>query len=104
MSKLIIYLPGRLAVNGHKRRNFLWNGEYGSYVFEGKPIEIEQFNATFDRAMKNAAEHMKVRVKVVEVTAASPAAPESVAPPAPIDPPSASKSRLSKNRTVAEFA
>ncbi len=63
-AKLIIFVNGRLSINGHKMREFKWNDAHGSYIYEGAEISAEDFNAKYEKAMRNNAD-LRPRVKVV---------------------------------------
>lgn len=64
MSRLIIYVTGKPNLHGHKRREFLWSPAHSLYLYGGKEIEADQFNAAYEKAMKNNAD-MNPRAKVV---------------------------------------
>ncbi len=83
--KLIIWIPGKPNIHGHKRREFLWVPAFSCYLYEGKEIEPSAFNAKYEKAMKNNGD-MLPRVKVIETASAESAAPIStpnLPPPAP---------------------
>ncbi len=44
-AKLIICCAGRPAINGHKRRSFIWVDKHGCYVHEGRELDETPFNA-----------------------------------------------------------
>lgn len=79
-AKLIIYITGKPTLHGHKRREFLWSPAHSCYLYEGSEIEAAQFNAKFERAMKNNAD-LNPRVKVIESAGAESAPPFSPPPP-----------------------
>lgn len=45
-ANLIICCAGRPAINGYKRRSFVWNAEYGCYVHDGRVLTESEFNST----------------------------------------------------------
>ena len=52
MAKLIICCAGRPALNGHKRRTFLWNVEHNCFVHEGRELTEAEFNAQSELVFK----------------------------------------------------
>lgn len=52
MAKLIICCAGRPALNGHKRRTFLWNVEHNAFVHEGRELEERELNAVVEGVFK----------------------------------------------------
>lgn len=52
MAKLIICCAGRPALNGHKRRTFLWNVEHNCFVHEGRELTEAEFNAQAELVFK----------------------------------------------------
>lgn len=64
MSRLIIYVSGKPLLHGHKRREFLWSPTHRCYLYNGKEIDASEFNATYDKAMRNNSD-MSPRVMVV---------------------------------------
>ncbi len=85
--KLIIWIPGKPNIHGHKRREFLWVPAFSCYLYEGKEIEPSAFNAKYEKAMKNNGD-MLPRVKVIETASAESAAPISTpATPSPVSAP-----------------
>lgn len=64
-AKLIICCAGRPAINGHKRRSFLWNDKYGCYVHENKALSESEFNAAAQEVMRKN-EDLHCFAKVVE--------------------------------------
>jgi hypothetical protein len=78
--KLIIWIPGKPTLHGHKRREFLWSPAHNCYLYEGSEIEASQFNAKFEKAMKTNSD-LNPRVKVIESRGAESAPPISAPPP-----------------------
>lgn len=70
-ANLIIYVTGKPLLHGHKRREFLWSPEYGLYLYGGRQLAPEEFNAAYERCMKNNAD-MNPRVRVVSQTVSVP--------------------------------
>ncbi len=87
--KLIIWIPGKPTLHGHKRREFLWSPAHKCYLYEGRVIESAEFNAKYEKAMKTNSDLLP-RVKVIEIASAESAAPISApptaAPEAPVAP------------------
>lgn len=52
MAKLIICCAGRPALNGHKRRTFLWSVEHNCFVHEGRELTEAEFNAQAELVFK----------------------------------------------------
>jgi hypothetical protein len=52
MSKLIICCAGRPALNGHKRRTFLWSEKYKAFVHEGRELTEAELNACCEAVFK----------------------------------------------------
>jgi hypothetical protein len=52
MAKLIICCAGRPALNGHKRRTFLWSVEHNCFVHEGKELTEVELNAQVEAVFK----------------------------------------------------
>ena len=50
-ANLIICCAGRPAINGHKRRSFVWKEEYGCFVHDGKLLTETEFNAIAQTVM-----------------------------------------------------
>lgn len=69
MFKLIIWIPGRPTMNGLKRRAFLWSAVHGCYIYEGAEIDPAEFNAKYERAIKNIP-NVKPGVRVIVVVPA----------------------------------
>lgn len=63
-ANLIIYVTGKPLLHGHKRREFLWSESLGLYLYGGKELAAEEFNAAYERCLKNNAD-MNPRVRVV---------------------------------------
>lgn len=76
---LAIYINGRPAMHGHKRREFQWSAEHGIYLYEGRLFEPQEFNEAFERCEKRNAD-LSPLVKVVDGHVEAPVAP----PPAPV--------------------
>jgi hypothetical protein len=73
---LIIYITGKPNLHGHKRREFVWSEAHGLYLYEGKELAADAFNAAYERCMRNNADmNPRVRVVVGSVPAAAPASP-----------------------------
>lgn len=77
MFKLIIWIPGRPTMNGLKRRAFLWSTAHRCYVYEGAEIDPADFNAKYEKAVKNIP-NVKPGVRVIVVDAGLGAAPETL--------------------------
>ncbi len=69
MAKLIIWISGRPNLHGFKRREFLWSESHKCYLYEGKEIEISDFNAKYEKALRTNHD-MNPRVKVIDTTEA----------------------------------
>lgn len=52
MAKLIICCAGRPALNGHKRRTFLWSVEHNAFVHEGRELTEIELNAQVEAVFK----------------------------------------------------
>lgn len=78
-AKLIIWIPGKPQLNGHKQREFLWSPAHSCYLYGGKEIDASEFNALYEKAVRNNAD-LGPRVKVLSVDKTIVRA----APPAPI--------------------
>lgn len=78
MSNLIIYVSGRLNLNGHRIREFKWSEVHKKHIYLGRELTPEEFNPLFEKAWKNNADLMP-RVMVI---GAAPALP--VTAPAPV--------------------
>lgn len=64
-AKLIICCAGRPAINGHKRRTFIWNDKFGCFVHEGRVLDATEFNAKAQEVMaKN--QDLRCFARVVE--------------------------------------
>lgn len=50
--KLLICAPGRPALNGHKRRSFLWTPEFNCFVYEGRQLTEQEFNTISEPVFK----------------------------------------------------
>lgn len=74
MAKLIIWCPGRPAINGMKRRTFLWNTTYNCYVHENKVLTEQEFNSVVEAVFKKNQD-LRPCARVVEFSEA-PAAPK----------------------------
>jgi len=70
-AKIIIYLTGKPTLHGLKRREFQWSPAHALYLYENRELELSEFNAKYDKAMRTNTD-MRVLVKVVG--AESPAA------------------------------
>lgn len=63
-AKLIICCSGRPALNGHKRRSFLWNTKHNCFVFEGRELGETELNSVVELVCKKNYD-LKPFVKVV---------------------------------------
>jgi hypothetical protein len=50
-ASLIICCAGRPAINGPKRRTFLWVDKYGCFVHEGREMDETEFNTCVQSVM-----------------------------------------------------
>jgi hypothetical protein len=83
-AKLIIWCRGNPAVNGMKRRSFLWNPGHKCYVHDNREFNEREFNAVVDDVFKkNHDLHPCVRV----VGFSEEAPTETVAQPTKTKPP-----------------
>lgn len=64
MSKLIICCAGRPALNGHKRRTFLWSTEHNCFIHEGRELTETELNAQVEGVCKKNWD-LRPYVKVV---------------------------------------
>ena len=64
-AKLIIWCPGRPALNGHKRRSFQWNPDFNCFVHENKIMDEKEFNAVVESVFKRNSD-LRPCVRVVE--------------------------------------
>src|SRR6478736_9646056 len=76
MPKFIICCPGRINVNGHKRREFLWSPEHNAYVYQNRVMTLEEYNKVVDRVFDKNSD-LRPRVKMIEDGAAPAGAPIS---------------------------
>jgi len=85
MSKLIIYVSGSFAVNGHKIREFRWSEQHRKFIWEGREVGDVEFNAAFEKAWRTNAD-LTPRAMVVQFGTPAVAAPVvlPVVPPAPV--------------------
>ena len=67
-------------MSGYRQREFHWSEVHRCFIYEGKEFSPAEFNAKFDKAIKNNVD-FNVRVKVVD--ASESAAPVVAAPPPP---------------------
>lgn len=67
--KFIICCPGRPAVNGHKRREFLWTPERNLYIFQGKVLTLEEYEKVVDRVFDKNSD-LRPRVRMIDEDAA----------------------------------
>jgi hypothetical protein len=79
-AKLIIWIPGKPLLNGHKQREFLWSESHRCYVYGGTEIAAEDFNSIYEKAVRNNLD-MNPRVRVIAIDAEKPIAQD--APPIP---------------------
>lgn len=77
-AKLIIWIPGKPLLNGHKQREFTWSESHRCYIYGGTEIAAEDFNSIYDKAVRNNLD-LNPRVRVIAVDAETPIAP--AAPP-----------------------
>ncbi len=92
MAKLIIWIPGKPNLHGFKRREFLWSESHKCYLYEGKEIDIAEFNVKYEKAMKTNYD-MNPRVKVID-------AKDSIRPPAPSVQPTLQVSSMAVSRSL----
>ena len=64
MSKLIIYVGGKPAINGFKRREFVWSDAHKCFIYGGTEIDERDFNAKCEKAFRNNQD-LNPQVKVV---------------------------------------
>jgi hypothetical protein len=77
MSKLIIWVEGRPNMNGPKRGSFHWSPVHGCYIYGGKEIDAEDFNAIYTKVVVgNPA--LRAKVRVVYTGEIAPAAAQTV--------------------------
>lgn len=50
--KLLIYIPGRPNVHGHKRREFIWRPEHNCHVYQGREVEAAEFNQIAEKVFR----------------------------------------------------
>lgn len=73
-AKLIICCAGKPALNGHKRRLFVWNPEYNCFVYENKLFDEQELNTQVEGIFKkNWDLRPMVRVAVLSDGNAAPA-------------------------------
>jgi len=76
MSKLIIYVPGKPLVNGYKRRDFLWSVDHSCYIYKGRELDEQEFNAIAEKVMRqNDDMHPLVKVSTFSDAPAGTTAP-----------------------------
>lgn len=63
-AKLIICCAGRPAVNGHKRRSFIWSDAHGCYVYESRELDEATFNSIAQEVMSKNQD-MRCFAKVI---------------------------------------
>ena len=68
-------------MNGYKIREFQWSELHKCYIYGGVEINENDFNAIYEKAMKNNAD-LNVRVRVVGGSAE----PQHAPPPATLQP------------------
>lgn len=71
MPKIIIYIPGKPLLHGHKRREFHWSPSHGVYLYRGRELELTEFNDAWADAYRRNHD-MNPQVKVL-VDAVAPA-------------------------------
>lgn len=64
-AKLIICCAGRPAINGHKRRSFLWMDKHGCFVHNGVELDEVAFNACSQEVMSKNQD-LRCFAKVVD--------------------------------------
>lgn len=64
MFNLIIWIGGKARIHGFKRREFTWHEARQLYLYGGREYTPQEFNAVYEKAMKNNAD-MLPRVSVV---------------------------------------
>ncbi len=77
-AKLIIWCPGRPALNGHKRRTFQWSVQHNCFVHEGKELTEQEFNAKAELVFKKNQD-LRPCVRVVQYSDAAPVLAEETA-------------------------
>lgn len=78
MAKLIICCAGRPALNGHKRRTFLWSVEHNAFVHEGRELTETELNAQVEGVFKKNWD-LRPFVKVARFSDGTAEAPVPVA-------------------------
>ena len=99
-AKIIIYLTGKPSLNGLRRREFQWSGAHGLYLYENRDLELHEFNAKYDKALRTNSD-MRVLVKVVgaaPIEQTAPIDPEVVAGQITIEEAEAAMRRLAPDR------
>ncbi len=78
--KLIIWIPGKPLLNGYKRREYCWSEPHGCYIYKGRELGPEEFNAEFAECFKRNSSDgsMTPRVRVVDSTPSVIVRPEPV--------------------------
>lgn len=100
MSKLIIWVGGKPLLHGYKVREFKWSAGHGCYIYGGAEIEDRDFNAVYEKCLKNNAD-LGPRVKVVSTGAVMVAfVPKPEPSPARADPPQAHEITLAEAEAV----
>lgn len=64
-AKLIIACTGRPAVNGQRRRKFVWNPKYNAYVYEGREFGEREINDVIDVVIRKNSD-LRPYMKVVQ--------------------------------------
>jgi hypothetical protein len=71
MLKLIIYFTGNPGIWGPKVRGFLWTPKHKAYVWDGRELEVEEFNRVERKVLTaDDIDLYKPSVRVVESPAA----------------------------------
>jgi len=66
MPKLLLYIPGNARSQGFKLYDFLWNVEHACFLYEGRPLELAEFNTKYEYCMKRFRHLLKnISVKVL---------------------------------------
>lgn len=81
MSKLIIWVSGSVAVNGHRIREFLFSPAHKKHIWRGQEWPDVEFNAEFEKAWKNNSD---LRPKAMVVETSRPAPVTQATAPAPV--------------------
>lgn len=69
--KLIIVVPGRVSLNGPKIRDFKYDHKHSLYIWNGREIEIEEFNLISKKVVES---NQDLRPYVLAVNSVQPVA------------------------------